>query len=364
MCPEHQRIFQDVYDGHQEEIRPKIEIVREPESQIETLIHRHKVKSREIEPRRDIVRETEPPRETFTRREELQSETIIQQEPPAESFVKIPIPVHHEEITTTKHEEVVWPERKEELLYDRREQILHEGKEDMLDVTKEEFIDKRKEEFLDERMEQIFDERKEEYTDEGNEQFMEVQTDEEIFDESCTKQRSWIGMASDEDNEVRDIMEKSPRREELVEMKRQRKKKIIHNREVEVSESEITRTSKETAWKAEVPSESKKLQEVTLKSEEPDDISSTQYLFPKERKYDIVEHPKPDIFMTCEEHIEDNFEESKREIAENQKPAIEVSKKYFQAGASASAADIEEDEIPERQVFYDDVCWSQTYIKG
>ena len=255
------------------------------------------------------------------------------------------------------------PERKEGFLYDRREQTLHEGKEDMLDVTKEEFIDKRKEEFLDERMEQILDERKEEFTDEGNEQFMEMQTDEEIFDESCTKQRSSIGMASDEDNEVRDIMEKSPSREELVEMKRQRKKKIIHKREVEVSESEITRTSKETAWKAEVPSESKKLQEVTWKSEEPDDISSTQYLFPKERKYDIVEHPKPDIFMTCEEHIEDSFEESKREIAENQKPAIEVSKRYFKAGVSPSAADIAEDEIPERQIFYDDVAGARLILK-
>ena len=65
VCPEHQRVFQDVYDGHQEEIRPKIEIVREPESQIETLIHRHEAQMREFEPRRDIVRETEPPRETF-----------------------------------------------------------------------------------------------------------------------------------------------------------------------------------------------------------------------------------------------------------------------------------------------------------
>ena len=113
----------------------------------------------------------------------------------------------------------------------------------------------------------------------------------------------------------------------------------------------------------EVPSESKKLQEVTWKSEEPDEISSTQYLFPKERKYDIVEHPKPDIFMTCDEHIEDSFEESKREIAENQKPAIEVSKKYFKVGASASAADIEEDEIPERQVFYDDVAGARLILK-
>ena len=373
VCPEHQRVFQDVYDGHQEEITPKIEIIREPESQIETLIHRHEVKSREIEPRRGTVRETEPPRESFIQREELQSETIIQQEPPAESFVKIPIPVHREEIATTKHEEVVWPERKEGYLYDRSEQILHEGKEDILDVTKEEFIDKRKEEFIDERKEELLDERleqsldgrKEEYTDEGNEQFMEMQTDEEIFNESCTKQRSSIGMASDEDNEVRDIMEKSPSREELVEMKRQRKKKIMHKREVEVSESEITqsRTSKETAWKAEVPSESKKLQEVAWKSEEPDDISSTQYLFPKERKYDIVEHPKPDIYMTCEEHIEDSFEESKREIAENQKPSIEVSKRYFKAGVSPSAADIAEDEIPERQIFYDDVAGARLILK-
>ena len=67
--------------------------------------------------------------------------------------------------------------------------------------------------------------------------------------------------------------------------------------------------------------------------------------------------------MTCEVHMEDNFEESSREMAENQKPAIEVSKKYFKEGVTAHAADIREDEIPERQVFYDDVAGARLVLK-
>ena len=224
----------------------------------------------------------------FIRKDEPQSETIIQQEPPTESFVNIPIPVYHEEITTERHEEIISPERREGFSYGRREQdISDERTEKIMDARKEEFMDERKEKYLYQRKEELLDEREEEHTSERDELFTGTQADAEIFDESLTKQRSSIGMASDEDNEVRDIMEKSPSREELADIKSQRKKKIFHKREVEeVRESEITqsRTSQEATWKTEVPIESKKSQEVTWKSEEPDAISSTQYFFPTEKK--------------------------------------------------------------------------------
>ena len=276
VCPEHQRTFQEIYEGYQDEMKPRIEIVRDTPSSIEP------------PPRRYITRE-DTNIETGVERQSSTPKLI-----PQELVGSFTIPVQHEQVTTVEYKEISIP------------------------VT-----------------------------------MPEARRERHRTEEIPEKQRL-AAVASDEDNEVRNIMEKSPGRDTKVvseEMTTRRRTK----RTVETREKRKKKTDSKTI-----------ISEVKVKSEVPDDISSTKYVFPIENKLDIVEHPKPGIHMTCDENVVDSEgEDYAREMPENQRSAIEVSKKYYKAEASACASDMEaaDEEIPERQVFYDDVAGARLILK-